>query len=148
MPQGPGSADFPCNDFGAQEPGSLDEIKSFCSTTQRLRTVRKVHAKGDTPSPTRPSTRWIMVMWVNPRFWWANGAVIARFRAASPKISSLRLRRLSRPNHLTINSHKASFFALIAPVLTVPALIYDLSQLNNRPKYFTGFPSAISTLYP
>ncbi len=24
---------FPCNDFGAQEPGTLDEIKSFCSTT-------------------------------------------------------------------------------------------------------------------
>ena len=24
---------FPCNDFGAQEPGSLEEIKSFCSTT-------------------------------------------------------------------------------------------------------------------
>ena len=22
---------FPCNDFGQQEPGSLDEIKSFCS---------------------------------------------------------------------------------------------------------------------
>ena len=24
---------FPCNDFGAQEPGTLEEIKSFCSTT-------------------------------------------------------------------------------------------------------------------
>lgn len=24
---------FPCNDFGAQEPGSLEEIQSFCSTT-------------------------------------------------------------------------------------------------------------------
>ena len=24
---------FPCNDFGAQEPGSLDEIRSFCSST-------------------------------------------------------------------------------------------------------------------
>ena len=23
---------FPCNDFGGQEPGSLEEIKSFCST--------------------------------------------------------------------------------------------------------------------
>ena len=23
---------FPCNDFGAQEPGSLEEIKQFCST--------------------------------------------------------------------------------------------------------------------
>ncbi len=24
---------FPCNDFGAQEPGSLAEIQQFCSTT-------------------------------------------------------------------------------------------------------------------
>jgi glutathione peroxidase len=24
---------FPCNDFGAQEPGSLAEIEQFCSTT-------------------------------------------------------------------------------------------------------------------
>jgi glutathione peroxidase len=24
---------FPCNDFGAQEPGTLEEIQSFCSTT-------------------------------------------------------------------------------------------------------------------
>jgi len=24
---------FPCNDFGAQEPGSLEEIQQFCSTT-------------------------------------------------------------------------------------------------------------------
>ena len=24
---------FPCNDFGAQEPGSLPEIQQFCSTT-------------------------------------------------------------------------------------------------------------------
>ena len=24
---------FPCNDFGAQEPGSLSEIQQFCSTT-------------------------------------------------------------------------------------------------------------------
>lgn len=24
---------FPCNDFGAQEPGTAEEIQSFCSTT-------------------------------------------------------------------------------------------------------------------
>jgi glutathione peroxidase len=24
---------FPCNDFGAQEPGSLPEIQQFCSST-------------------------------------------------------------------------------------------------------------------
>ena len=24
---------FPCNDFGAQEPGSVEEVQQFCSTT-------------------------------------------------------------------------------------------------------------------
>ena len=28
---------FPCNDFGGQEPGTLDEIKSFCSTTSSIK---------------------------------------------------------------------------------------------------------------
>ena len=27
---------FPCNDFGGQEPGSLTEIKQFCSTTYKV----------------------------------------------------------------------------------------------------------------
>lgn len=27
---------FPCNDFGGQEPGSLDEIKEFCSTKYKV----------------------------------------------------------------------------------------------------------------
>ena len=44
---------FPCNDFGAQEPGSLDEIKSFCSTTYGadFELFEKVHAKGSTTEP-------------------------------------------------------------------------------------------------
>ena len=32
-PQGFTVFGFPCNDFGAQEPGSLAEIEQFCSTT-------------------------------------------------------------------------------------------------------------------
>ena len=36
---------FPCNDFGAQEPGSLDEIKQFCSTTYGV--TFPVYAKVD-----------------------------------------------------------------------------------------------------
>jgi len=32
-PQGFTVLAFPCNDFGAQEPGSIEEIQSFCSTT-------------------------------------------------------------------------------------------------------------------
>ena len=44
---------FPCNDFGAQEPGSLDEIKSFCSTTYgaSFELFDKVHATGSTTEP-------------------------------------------------------------------------------------------------
>ena len=44
---------FPCNDFGAQEPGSLDEIKSFCSTTYGadFELFEKVHAMGSTTEP-------------------------------------------------------------------------------------------------
>ena len=49
---------FPCNDFGAQEPGTLDEIKSFCSTTYgaSFELFDKVHATGSTTEPTPPST--------------------------------------------------------------------------------------------
>ena len=44
---------FPCNDFGAQEPGSLEEIKSFCSTTYGadFELFEKVHAMGSTTAP-------------------------------------------------------------------------------------------------
>ena len=44
---------FPCNDFGAQEPGTLDEIQSFCSTTYGadFELFDKVHAKGSTTEP-------------------------------------------------------------------------------------------------
>ena len=44
---------FPCNDFGAQEPGSLEEIKQFCSTTYGV--TFPVYAKvaiGDAPFNT------------------------------------------------------------------------------------------------
>ncbi len=44
---------FPCNDFGAQEPGSLEEIQSFCSTTYNATfpLFDKVHAMGKTTEP-------------------------------------------------------------------------------------------------
>ena len=44
---------FPCNDFGNQEPGQLDEIKKFCSTTYgvNFQLFQKVHAKGNTTEP-------------------------------------------------------------------------------------------------
>ena len=44
---------FPCNDFGNQEPGELEEIKKFCSTTfgVNFQLFKKVHAKGNTTEP-------------------------------------------------------------------------------------------------
>ena len=44
---------FPCNDFGNQEPGPLEEIKEFCSTTfgVNFQLFQKVHAKGQTTEP-------------------------------------------------------------------------------------------------
>ena len=42
-----------CNDFGAQEPGTLDEIKTFCSAKfgASFELFDKVHAKGSTTEP-------------------------------------------------------------------------------------------------
>ena len=44
---------FPCNDFGNQEPDTLDQIKNFCSTkfNVKFEIFDKVHAKGDTTEP-------------------------------------------------------------------------------------------------
>ena len=41
---------FPCNDFGNQEPDSLEEIKNFCATKfgVEFEIMEKVHAKGNT----------------------------------------------------------------------------------------------------
>tara|TARA_Y100001968_G_scaffold319357_1_gene350751 strand:+ start:838 stop:1335 length:498 start_codon:yes stop_codon:yes gene_type:complete len=44
---------FPCNDFGNQEPGSIEEIKQFClvSYEATFELFQKVHAKGKTTEP-------------------------------------------------------------------------------------------------
>ena len=44
---------FPCNDFGNQEPGQINEIKEFCSLTYgvNFQLFQKVHAKGKTTEP-------------------------------------------------------------------------------------------------
>jgi glutathione peroxidase len=52
-PQGFSVLGFPCNDFGAQEPGSLEEIQQFCSTTYgaNFPLYDKVHASGAKTAP-------------------------------------------------------------------------------------------------
>ena len=44
---------FPCNDFGNQEPGELEEIKEFCSISYgaNFQLFQKVHASGNTTEP-------------------------------------------------------------------------------------------------
>ena len=44
---------FPCNDFGNQEPGELEEIKTFCATSYgaNFQLFQKVHAKDKTTEP-------------------------------------------------------------------------------------------------
>lgn len=44
---------FPCNDFGSQEPGTLDEIKQFCTSTYAVTfpMFEKVHVKGADQHP-------------------------------------------------------------------------------------------------
>src|SRR5213592_776913 len=44
---------FPCNDFGAQEPGSNEEIKSFCSSKYDVTfpLFDKLHVKGPSQHP-------------------------------------------------------------------------------------------------
>ena len=44
---------FPCNDFGAQEPGTNDQIAQFCETSYGVSFALfdKVHAKGNGQHP-------------------------------------------------------------------------------------------------
>lgn len=44
---------FPCNDFGAQEPGTAEEIKTFCSTKYNVSfpLMEKLHVKGPEQHP-------------------------------------------------------------------------------------------------
>ena len=44
---------FPCNQFGAQEPGSADEIKEFCSIKYRVKfpMFSKIDVNGDEQAP-------------------------------------------------------------------------------------------------
>ena len=76
---------FPCNDFGGQEPGSLEEIKAFCSTTYgaSFTLFDKVHATGAT---TEPYTTLNQVEPAGPVAWnfekflvGRDGTVLARY---------------------------------------------------------------------
>ena len=78
---------FPCNDFGGQEPGSLEEIKSFCSTTYGadFELFDKVHAMGSTTEPFTTLNQMEPagdVAWNFEKFLVGkDGTVIARFKS-------------------------------------------------------------------
>lgn len=44
---------FPCNDFAGQEPGTSEEIKTFCSTKYKVTfpLMEKIHVKGPEQHP-------------------------------------------------------------------------------------------------
>ena len=86
-PQGLVVLGFPCNDFGAQEPGTLPEIQQFCSSTYgaTFTLFDKVHATGATTEPYTTLTKAEPagdVAWNFEKFLVGrDGAVIARFKS-------------------------------------------------------------------
>ena len=86
-PQGLVVLGFPCNDFGAQEPGTLPEIQQFCSSTYgaTFTLFDKVHATGATTEPYTTLTKAEPagdVAWNFEKFLVGrDGTVIARFKS-------------------------------------------------------------------
>ena len=89
---------FPCNDFGGQEPGTLEEIKAFCSSTYEVsfQIFEKVHAKGETTEPyttlnkMEPSgdVEWNFEKFLIGR----DGSVLNRFKSSvDPSSSELKI---------------------------------------------------------
>ena len=87
-PQGFSVLGFPCNDFGAQEPGSLEEIQQFCSTTYgaNFPLYDKVHASGAKTAPYDLLTQAEPagdVAWNFEKFLIGkDGTVLGRFKSA------------------------------------------------------------------
>ena len=89
---------FPCNDFGAQEPGSNQEIAEFCDRNYAIsfELFDKVHAKGNQQHPlyakltsaVQPSGE---VAWNFEKFLISKqGEVLARFKSTvTPESSEL-----------------------------------------------------------
>ena len=75
---------FPCNDFGAQEPGSLEEIRQFCSTSYGVNfPLMAKLTMGDSPYPTLTQAEPAgPVAWNFEKFLIGkDGTVLARFKS-------------------------------------------------------------------
>jgi glutathione peroxidase len=89
---------FPCNDFGAQEPGTLPEIREFCSATYgaSFDLFDKVHATGAKTEPYLTLTQVEPagdVAWNFEKFLVGrDGAVLGRFKSGvapdSPELNA------------------------------------------------------------
>ena len=95
-PQGFAVLGFPCNDFGAQEPGSLEEIQQFCLLTYgaNFELFGKVHATGAKTEPYTTLTQTEPagdVAWNFEKFLIGkDGTVLARFKSGvAPDASEL-----------------------------------------------------------
>ncbi len=87
-PQGFVILGFPCNDFGGQEPGTNEEIQTFCTSVQKVTfpLFDKLHTKGPEQAPlyaalTGPEAKFPgPVKWNFGKFLIGkDGEVIARF---------------------------------------------------------------------
>lgn len=86
---------FPANDFGAQEPGSNEEIREFCGRTYGVTfdLFAKISVKGDTMhplygyltthSPNPGPIRWNFTKFLVDR----QGRVVARFESKADPLS-------------------------------------------------------------
>jgi len=90
-------AGFPANNFMAQEPGTNEEIKTFCSTKYNVKfpLYSKISVKGEDKAPlyefltkTGGEIKWNFTKFLVDR----NGKVIARFEPAvkpdSPEVTA------------------------------------------------------------
>ncbi len=84
---------FPCNDFGAQEPGTTEEIKQFCSSKYSVTfpLFDKLHVKGaeqhplyaalsGSTSPFPGDVKWNFGKFLIGR----DGKILARFEPKTP----------------------------------------------------------------
>jgi glutathione peroxidase len=87
---------FPCNDFGAQEPGTNQEIATFCDRNYGVtfELFDKVHAKGSDKHPLYQTLTSAVepkgdVSWNFEKFVVGkNGEVVARFKSGTTPESS------------------------------------------------------------
>lgn len=99
---------FPCNDFGAQEPGSNAEIVEFCTTNYgvNFELFDKVHAKGSEQHPlysrlTSAAQPTGDVAWNFEKFLVSkHGEVVGRFKSSvkpdSPELIAAIERELAK----------------------------------------------------